>query len=214
MTSCRKLEGLYLVVVPILPFDQLLVVVEKALTGGVDIMQFASGEVTSDTVRFARDLSHLAKQHGVPFLLNSELQLMQEVRADGMHFDAYDITPDAVRRRLGRECIVGYTLGNDLEKLKWAENVEADYVSFCSVFPTSSATQCEIVPLETVKVARSKTNLPIFAAGGIDLQNAHLVLEAGADGIAVISAILRARNPDQAAETFKDIIRKNRTCVS
>jgi thiamine-phosphate pyrophosphorylase len=214
MTFSRRLEGLYLIVAPVLPFDRLLVVVEKALTGGVDIMQFVSGEEASDTVGFARDLSHLAKQHGVPFLINGRLQLMQESRADGMHFDNYDTTPGEVRRKLGGRCIVGYTLGNDLEKLKWAEDVGADYISFCSIFPTSSATQCEIVPIETVKAARSKTNLPIFAAGGIDLQNAHLVLEAGADGIAVVSAILKARNPDQVARTFKDIIRKHRTCVS
>jgi thiamine-phosphate pyrophosphorylase len=214
MTFSRRLEGLYLVVAPILPFDRLLVVVEKALTGGVDIMQFVSGEEASDTVGFGRDLSHLAKQHGVPFLINGKLQLMQEVGADGMHFDTYDTTPGEVRRKLGGRYIVGYTLGNDLERLKWAEDVGADYISFCSIFPTSSATQCEIVPIETVKAARSKTNLPIFAAGGIDLQNADLVLEAGADGIAVVSAILKARNPDQVARTFKDIIRKHRTCVS
>jgi thiamine-phosphate pyrophosphorylase len=115
-----------------------------------------------------------------------------------------------VRQALGERSVVGYTLGNDLSKLKWAESVGADYVSFCSVFPTSSVTQCEIVPIEWVKSAKSISKLPVFASGGITLGNVHLVLEAGADGVAVISAILKASDPELAARSFKEIIRRYR----
>jgi thiamine-phosphate pyrophosphorylase len=101
-----------------------------------------------------------------------------------------------------------------LKRLKWAETVGADYVSFCSIFQTPSATQCDIVPIETVRAAKSRTTLPVFAAGGITPKNAHLVLEAGADGIAVISAILKAKDPEQAAKSLKEIVHKYRTTVS
>lgn len=211
MRSLKKLEGLYLVVTPLLPLRKLLTVVEKALKGGVDILQLIPGKASSQVSQFAKNLLNKARRYDVPLLINGDIQLMQRIQADGVHFDSYGVTPETVERIVGRKCTVGYTLGNDLERLKWSENVKADYVSFCSIFPTSSASQCEIVPIETLRAARSRTTLPIFAAGGIEPKNAHLVLEAGADGIAVISAILEARDPEQAAKSFKEIICKFRT---
>jgi len=204
-----KLEGLYLVVAPIMPFDKLLVTVKKALKGGVDLLQLIPGEGPAIS-RLAEDLSSLTGQCGVPFLVNGNLQLAKEVGADGLHLDGYDVIPSEVKQVLGKQCIVGYTLGDNLEKLKWAETVGADYVSFCSVFPTSSATQCDIVPIETIKAAKFQTTLPIFAAGGINLNNVERVLKAGVNGIAVTSALLNAEDPEQTALAFKEVIRNIR----
>lgn len=205
-----KLEGLYLVVSPVMPFDKLLVTVKKALKGGVDLLQLIPREESSEILRLAEDLSSLTEQHDVPFLINGNLQLSKEVDADGVHLDRYDVTPSEVKQVLGKQCIIGYTLGDNLEKLKWAETVGADYVSFCSVFPTSSAAQCEIVPIETIKAAKLQITLPIFAAGGINLSNAERVLKAGVDGIAVTSTLLEAEDPEQTALAFKETIRNVR----
>jgi thiamine-phosphate pyrophosphorylase len=210
MRHPRKLEGLYLVVSPILPLDKLLLAAEKALRGRVDILQLIAGKENSEMIAFARDLSDLTRRHETLFLVNGSLQLAKEIDAEGLHFDKYEIAPSEVKQELGRECVVGYTLSNDIERLRWAEEVGADYVSFCSVFPTCTVTQCQIVPLETVKEARSRTSLSIFAAGGINLDNAHLVLKAGVDGIAVTSAILKAKDPEQTARSFQEIIRNYR----
>jgi thiamine-phosphate pyrophosphorylase len=204
-----KLEGLYLVVSLVMPFDKLLVTVKKALRGGVDLLQLIPGE-GSEILRLAEDLLSLTEQYDVPFLINGNLQLAKEVGADGLHLDKYDVTPSEVKQVLGKQCIIGYTLGDNLEKLKWAETVGADYVSFCSVFPTSSATQCDIVPIETIRAAKVQTTLPIFAAGGINLNNAERVLKAGVNGIAVTSALLKAEDPEQTALAFKEIIRNVR----
>lgn len=207
----KKLEGLYLVVDPSIPHSKLLEIVGKAFRGGVDIVQlWFSGQDRSAVPKLAKDLLNLAKQYGAPFIINNDMELAKEVGADGVHFDGYNVTPAEVRRELGKKSIVGYTLGNDLTKLKWAESVGADYVSFCAVFPTSSVAQCEIVPIESVKSAKSMSKLPVFASGGITLNNAHLVLEAGADGVAVISAILKADDPELAARSFKEVIRRYR----
>jgi thiamine-phosphate pyrophosphorylase len=205
-----KLEGLYLVVSPVTPFDELLVAVKKALEGGVDILQLIPEEANFETLKLATDLANLTEQYDVPFLVNSNLQLAKKVGADGLHLDRYDLTPIEVKHVLGEHCIVGYTLGGQLERLKWAENVRADYVSFCSVFPTSSATQCEIVPIDTIKAAKRQTTLPIFAAGGINLDKAEFVLKTGVNGIAVTSALIEAEDPKQTALAFKEIIRKAR----
>jgi thiamine-phosphate pyrophosphorylase len=207
------MEGLYLVVSPILPLDKLLLATEKALRGGVDMLQLIAGEETSEMLALARSLSYSTGNHKALFLINGSLRLAKEINADGLHFDSYNTAPSEVKQGLGKECIVGYTLSNDMNRVRWAEEVGADYVSFCSVFPTCSATQCQIVSLETVRTARSRTSLPIFAAGGINLDNAHLVLEAGVDGIAVTSALLKAKDPEQTARSFKKIIRNYRRSI-
>jgi len=211
VTALKKLGGLYLVVDPSVPYARLLETVRKALRGGVDIIQlWSSGQDSSVILKLAESLRDLARQYHVPLIINNDLKLAKKVDADGIHYDTYDVTPAEARRELGTRSIVGYTLGNDLTKLRWAESVGADYISFCSVFPTSSVAQCELVPIDSVKLAKSMTKLPVFASGGINLDNVRLVMEAGADGVAVISAILKADDPEQVAKSFKEVIRRYR----
>jgi thiamine-phosphate pyrophosphorylase len=206
----KRLQGLCLVVDPSVPHRR-LDIVEKSLRGGVDLLQLWKPSGGSLEIRgLAIELLNLAKDYGVPLLINNDLQLAKDVEADGVHFDGYDVTPSDARKVLNEQSIVGYTVGNDLSWIKWAEAGGADYMSFCSVFPSSSAIQCEIIPLTTLRSAKSVTDMPVFASGGITLSNAHLVLETGVDGIAVISAILKASDPKQAAESFKEIIHKYR----
>lgn len=211
VTGLTRLQGLCLVVDPSVPHRRLVDIVEKSLKGGVDLLQLWKPRGDSLEIRgLARELLNLAKDYGVPLLINNDLQLARAVEADGVHFDGYDVTPSDARKALNEQSIVGYTVGNDLSWIKWAETGGADYMSFCSVFPSISAIQCEIIPLRTLRSAKSLTDMPVFASGGITLSNAHLVLETGVDGIAVISAILKASDPEQAAESFKAIIHKYR----
>lgn len=206
-----RLQGLCLVVDPSVPHRRLVDIVEKSLKGGVDLLQLWKPRGDSLEIRgLARELLNLAKDYDVPLLINNDLQLAKAVEANGVHFDGYDVTPSDARKALNEQSIVGYTVGNDLSWIKWAETGGADYMSFCSVFPSISAIQCEIIPLRTLRSAKSLTDMPVFASGGITLSNAHLVLETGVDGIAVISAILKASDPEQAAESFKAIIHKYR----
>jgi len=199
------------VVDPTMPHRRLLDIVEKALKGGVAILQlWAAWQKKSKPLELAKKLLNLANGYNVPLIINNDIQLAKEVEAHGVHMDRYNVVPADVRKALGEQSIVGYTVGNDLERVKWAETVGADYVSFCAVFPTTSVTQCEIIPLSTIRLAKSLTHLPVFASGGINLSNAHLVLETGVDGIAVISSILKAQNPEKVAKSFKEIINKHK----
>jgi thiamine-phosphate pyrophosphorylase len=207
----KRLQGLYLVVDPTMPHRRLLDVVEKALKGGVDMLQlWATGQKESKPLELAKKLLDLANGYNVPLIINNDIRLAKEVEAHGVHMDRYNVVPADVRKALGEQSVIGYTVGNDLERVKWAETVGADYVSFCAVFPTTSVTQCEVIPLNTVRLAKSLAHLPVFASGGINLSNAHLVLETGVDGIAVISSILKAQNPEKAAKSFKEIMNKYR----
>jgi thiamine-phosphate diphosphorylase len=208
MKGSRKLGGLYLVVSPVLPVKQLLLATEEALNGGVDLLQLSAGEETADLHFLGTELSAIAKKHEIPFLVDNSLEVAKEVEADGVHLDAFNISPAEARGVLGSIAIVGYTVNMDLEKIKWAEQAGADYVSFCSVFHQCPSNQCPIVSLDTIRNTSSATKLSVFAAGGINLENILLVLDAGVDGVAVTSAILKSKDPQQTAKSFKQIIDK------
>ena len=151
-------------------------------------------------------LAGLAKRHEVPFLVNNNLKLAVEVEADGVHFDDYAVSPAEARQVLGSKTFVGYTVNTDLEKIRWAEQLGADYVSFCSIFHKCPGGQCPIVPLDIVKAAVSNAKISVFAAGGITIENVFSVLDTGVDGVVVTSAILNSKDPMQTARNFKEII--------
>ncbi len=202
----KPLRGLYLVVDPRLGSGSLAAAC-AAIDGGVDIVQLLnSGQ---DALDFARKLREATRARQIPFLINNDLDLARRVEADGLHIDGNHPVPSEVRQVLGSNAVVGYTCGNGLNKLRWATSVGADYVSFCSIFPSASAGECEIVPLETVALGRNETKIPIFASGGITHENASEVLSTGINGIAVISAILNASDPRESARLFKQILERN-----
>jgi thiamine-phosphate pyrophosphorylase len=207
MGLTRRLSGLYFVVDPTTPSRKLLDLLEGALEGGVDVVQvWSAWKDREPYVEVVRRMKSLAGRHGVPLLVNNDLTMGRLAGADGMHMDRYELTPAEIREKLGGRGIVGYTVGNDISRVKWAESVGADYISFCSIFPSGSVTDCEIVPLQTVRRARGLTDISIFASGGITPANAAKVLEEGADGVAVISAIQNAEDPREAARQLKMII--------
>jgi len=199
----KRLEGLYVVVAPDTPLEK----VEKALRGGADIVQIWLGAQANPA--WARQVLACARRYQVPVLVNNDVALAAEIGADGVHIDGDRPTPQEIRRALGPQALVGVTCGNQLEKVRWAERGGANYISFCSIFPSSSVEECEIVPLETVKRAKRLVKIPVFASGGITLQNAPQVLAAGADGLALISAIFSAPDPEQAARRFKQLLQKS-----
>jgi len=187
--------------------EALLSRLTAALRGGVDLVQvWRAWKGTDESFEVVREIAEVTSDRGVPLLINNDLAMAKRVDADGVHMDGFEHSPKEIRTRLGKTCIVGYTTGNDLTRVEWAEREGADYISFCSIFPSPSVTDCEIVPLEVVRRARGLVGMPIFASGGITLQNARQVLDAGADGLAIVSAIQKAPDPQDVASRFKSIL--------
>ncbi len=204
--------GLYLVVDPAPGASQVIPKVEAALRGGVAVLQIWNNWQTGqDKMEFFNETVAIAHQYGTPVLVNNDFELLQVTGADGIHFDAPDLTPAEVHITTGRRVLIGLTCGNDLELIKWAIGNHADYLSFCAMYPSHSVDSCEIVDVETIRKTRSMTSLPLFASGGITPDNAAPVLESGADGIAVISGILRSDNPEEKARNYNQIIRSIKT---
>jgi len=208
VTNKQKLRGLYLVADLSMSEQELVKAVENAVKGGVQVLQIwnAAKSEQQSTFRICDRISSAVSKVQVPLIVNNDVNLAKRIGADGIHFDEFHMTADEARKVLGPDAFVGYTCGNNQDMVRKAESLGADYISFCAVFPSPSVESCEIVPLESVRQAKQTVSIPVFASGGITLENAHLVLEVGADGLAIASSILRAEDPEAKTRAFRQII--------
>ncbi len=211
----KRLAGLYLVIDPTLPGAHLLRSVEEGLKGGVDVLQvWNPWKDHRQIVELSSKIRRLAQHYGAPLIVDNDLELAKEINADGLHLEQYNMTPTEVRQTLGNEAYVGYTVGNDISRGIRAAKEGANYISFCAIFPSPSVTDCEIVPLDRIREIKQRVTISVFASGGINAQNAAQVIAAGADGIAVISAILKASDPQMAARELKATITAHKQAKS
>lgn len=203
-------KGVYLVVDPSYGEERVLSVTEASMLGGLDVLQlWASWKDDKKAIDLGLRLKEIAERYSVPFLINNDLEVALKIGADGLHLDGTEPLPSRIRETMGSDSIVGVTCSTNIDKVLWAEKSEVDYISFCSMYPSSSVNECDIVPMKMVREARHRVSLPIFASGGINLLNAHEVLSAGADGIAVISTIMGADDPGGVTRQLKEIVRKH-----
>ena len=178
---------------------RLLERVRQALVGGVRVLQYRDKQSdTATKLATARALAALCRDAGVTFLINDDPQLALESQADGVHLGQTDMTPAEARRLLGSERIIGVsTRSPELARLAEAEG--ADYIGVGALYPTASKGDARHIGLERFKEIRAAVRLPIVAIGGISAANAAPVINAGADAVAVISALMSDPNPTLAA---------------
>lgn len=192
------IKGLYLIT-PQGSDEQVLKVVRAGLRGGVQVVQYRDKERSSEAqVNLARQLVQLCKEAGATFLVNDSPELAVESFADGVHLGQEDGTVQAARRLLGPDKVIGVSTRTVDQALK-AEMAGADYIAVGSIFPTSSKDDTELVGLETLRKVRRAVKIPLVAIGGIGWTNGADALEAGADSLAVISAVAEDSNPALAA---------------
>jgi thiamine-phosphate pyrophosphorylase len=185
-------------------------IVEEALKGGTTIFQFrekGEGSLTdSSKTELAQALQQICQQYKVPFIVNDDVDLAVQIQADGVHVGQEDETIEEVRRKIGTK-ILGVSVHN-VEEAKEAERQGADYLGVGPIFHTTTKEDIREVSGPTVieQIRSAGVNLPLVGIGGIDVSNANQVIKAGADGIAVVSAISLHSSPEQAARELKEII--------
>ncbi|MCL6452795.1 MAG: thiamine phosphate synthase [Alicyclobacillus sp.] len=180
---------------------RLLQQVERAIAGGATAVQLRrKAELGRRFVEIGRQLRALTRERGVLLLVNDRVDVAQIVDADGVHVGQDDITCQDARRLLG-DRIVGVSATTLAEALA-AERDGADYLGVGSVFPTGSKPDAELCGLEGLAEMARAVHVPVVAIGGIHLGNVHEVVRAGADGIAVVSAVMSALDPAQAARSL------------
>lgn len=205
MNTLRTITGgLYLIADPALGAGYVLPRIEAALKGGVDIVQvWNHWHKGQDPEEFLQKICDLVHAYDKPVLINQRWEWLLTFPLDGVHFDNIPADWQTIQNFLRRPFIKGITCSNDQERIKWAIDHDASYISFCSMFPSSSADNCEIVGHDVVRAVRKTTSMPLFVSGGINLHNTGQMMSLGINGIAVISAILKAEDPEAMAKEFK-----------
>jgi len=194
----KSIEGLYLIT----DHDQdgqLKRRVRAALKGGVRIVQYRDkSRPAGEQVDDARELRELCHQFDAIFLVNDDPELALACEADGVHIGQGDATIGEARKILGHDRIVGMSTRTVEQAIK-AEMQGADYVAVGSMFPTATKEDAVVVGIETLSKVRRAVKIPLVAIGGIDSNGASEALDAGADSVAVISAIMGSPSPETAA---------------
>ncbi|ABO49135.1 thiamine-phosphate diphosphorylase [Desulforamulus reducens MI-1] len=181
----------------------ILAVIEECLKAGVTMLQYRAKEKSSrEMLKEAEKLKELALKYQVPFIINDRLDIALAVQADGVHLGQSDL-PFTVAKGLMADRIIGVS-ATSYEEGREAIQQGADYVGVGPVFPT--ATKKDAKPPLGIEVIRQlKGDFPkakLVAIGGISLDNASEVVNSGADGLAIISAILGASEPGERVKQF------------
>jgi thiamine-phosphate pyrophosphorylase len=204
----RKITGgLYLVVDPKPGIDDILPKVKAALEGGVNVLQLWNNwKHIPAPIEFITEICDLAHRYNVPVLINENWQWLTLLPLDGIHFDRVPENWNEIKEKIKHPFLTGLTCGNDEATIKWAIQNHLDYISFCSMFPSSTANSCELIKPDTISNTRIVTDMPIFVAGGITRETIPQLFSLGINGVAVVSAIMKAEDPEMAAREFKTLI--------
>lgn len=170
------------------------------LANGAAMLQYRNKlSAAAEKHALAEKLQNLCQQFHVPFIVNDDIDLALALQADGLHIGKSDGSCRAARARLGPQCIIGVSCYNDLQRARDAATEGATYVAFGAFHETRSKQATVTADSELLRTARQTISLPIVAIGGINPANAAGLLSAGADFLAVISALYG--NADAATAT-------------
>ncbi|MBC8081349.1 MAG: thiamine phosphate synthase [Gorillibacterium sp.] len=188
-------------------------VLADAIAGGATLFQYREkgpGALTGTPMHeLAFELRALCQKHAIPFIVNDDLELTLELNADGIHIGQEDMAAAIVRQKIGPDRILGVSAYNR-EEAKAAMEQGADYLGVGPIYDTTTKEDAKnasgLVAIHDI--LRSGITLPIVGIGGITVDNAADIIQAGADGVSVITAISHANDPYNAAEVLSRIVAK------
>ncbi len=182
-------------------------IVEQAVKGGVTMVQLREKNCsTLEFVKLAISLKKLLAHFRVPLIINDRLDVALASDADGLHIGQEDMPCNIARKILGNDKIIGLSVESFDQALE-ANNLDVDYIGISPVFVTGTKPELtSALGLAGIRKISGVSKHPVVAIGGINAKNAAEVLMAGADGLAVVSAIVSADDPMKAARELRKII--------
>lgn len=183
-------------------------ILEDALKGGASIIQLR--EKSCNTISFynrALKSKALCHTYRVPLIINDRIDIALAVEADGVHLGQTDIPYNKARELLGATKIIGLSVSTSEQAIE-AENLKVDYIGISPIFNTSTKKSDLAPPLgiEGLKMIRPLFSKPIVCIGGIHQKNVAEIIKNGANGVAIISAISKAKYPEKETKNLKEII--------
>ncbi len=186
-----------------------LEIVEAAVSGGVTCVQLREKRCsTREFIDQALQIRPFLKSKGIPLIINDRLDIALAVKADGVHLGQSDMPLSMARKIVKKKMIIGISV-ESIDDAIYAEQGGADYLGVSPIFNTP--TKIDTAPplgLSGIKKIRAYTGIPLVGIGGINETNSSEVINNGAYGIAVVSAIVSAGNPEKAARTLRRIVDK------
>lgn len=185
--------------------------ITAALVGGANLVQYRdkSGADFLTKKSRASQIKVLCQHHGVDLIINDDVALALAVDAYGVHLGNADMSLTDARRHLGAQRIIGVSCYNELERALAAQQQGADYVAFGRFFSSGSKPAAVLASLDLLSQARPLLHIPIVAIGGITCDNAKILIEHGADAVAVIQGIFSQKDIRQAARCFQQVFIKH-----
>ncbi len=197
---------LYLVTDPRLSGGDLPGAVQAAIQGGVTLVQLR--EKNADSRQFletALRVREVTERYGVPLIINDRIDIALACNAAGVHLGQQDIPCKIAREILGPDKLIGVTAKTAAQAIQ-AERDGADYLGCGALFPSGAKPEAQPMTLSTLSEILASVHIPVTAIGGINADNVHLPVEAGANGVAVVSAILGQPDIAAAAKKLRDKI--------
>jgi thiamine-phosphate pyrophosphorylase len=202
-----RISGLYAITPDELDTAELLRKVRLALLGGARVLQYRN-KFADQAARLkqAKALRELTHEFDVPLIINDDVMLAQVIDADGVHLGKSDVRITHAREVLGSGKLIGMSCYNRLALAHEAEKQGADYVAFGSFFASTVKPDAVVATPDLLRQARSEIVVPLVAIGGITTLNGSQLLDAGANALAVISALFGAEDIQGAARQFADLL--------
>lgn len=207
MSTAVKLRGLYVITdTHLIPRERFVETVEAAVRGGATMVQLREKTAPrEEIIRLGRELLAVTRRYGALLIINDHPTVAQAVGADGAHVGREDPPVAETRALLGPQAIIGASCYGQVERAVTAEQEGADYVAFGTPFPSPTKTKRTDISLEIFREAKQRVKVPVFAIGGITLANAPQVIDAGADGVAIVSGVFGTPNVEAAARALAQL---------
>ena len=190
----------------LLASEQLVEVVAFAIQGGAQMIQYRNKVGDAEQRQWeASDLNNMCRALGVPLIINDDVEMAAQVMAAGVHLGKDDTDVADARTRLGPRAIIGVSCYNDIDCAVAAEKAGADYVAFGSFFASRVKPEAVKAELALLQEAKQKLKIPVVAIGGIMAKNTPDLIESGADAVAVISAVLKDKDPQRASREISSL---------
>jgi len=205
----RKIKGLYAIIDnSIRPDLSNIEIAKKVLAGGARIIQLRGKGLSSrELLEQAREIRELTRKVGATFIVNDRADIALLSEADGVHLGQDDLPISEARKILGTAKLIGISTHNLGQAMK-AEQEGADYIGFGPVFGTKTKSDVEEAKgLQALREVKGNVKVPVVAIGGINLESLKDVIDAGADGVAVISAVVKAKNIEEATKGFIEVFK-------
>ena len=179
-----------------------------AIRGGVSCIQLREKMCsTREFIDESLAIRSLLARHGIPLIINDRVDVALAVKADGIHLGQKDMPCSMARQIIPESMIVGISV-ESLDDAIAAQKDGADYLGVSPIYPTPTKTDtAQALGLEGLRSIRSEVNLPLVGIGGLNADNAATVIYNGADGVAVVSAIVAADDPEAATRDLIEIVR-------